>query len=318
MDIKNEIMTLIISNYIFYTLRQIACRSCFCCLLFLVFVLPLSYLKDTQAKTLFLTTLEAERGDIGAQYELGIRYFYGQDVKRDAELGLQWLETAASNRSIRAFNRLGFLYLNGAGVRKNEKKALGYFEKSAHENNPEGQFNLAYLYQNGIGTAVDLSRAFQWYMLAAEQDFAEAQYNVGLMLMRGEGVIRDIIAGIDWLKKAGSIGFGKAYHAIGILFYSDLPNVPRHLDSSRLYFYKAIENNYKPSGVNLGMMHTNGLGGAQNHITALALLKWSESEDTFVKEKIYELEAQLNAQQEQQADQLYLALRNQQFNVLLQ
>jgi TPR repeat protein len=300
---------------------KLVSRYFLCLLLTLLLVVgtfSLSPQNKAHAKTLFLTTLEAERGNTGAQYDLGLRYFYGRGTERDTEKGLDWLNRAAENGSTLALNRLGFLYLNGVGVRQNNDKAFSYFKESAHAGSTVGQFNFGYVNQFGIGVEPDPAIAFQWYLIAAKKDHVSAQYNVGLMLLRGQGVIRDHVAAIQWLKKAGNLGSGEALHAIGTLFFGDFPSIPRHLDSARLYFLKAVEQDYRPSGLNLGIMMARGLGGKTEPTKAYALLKWSNQDHSLVNREIEKLENSFNSTQFESSDIVYLALKNKRYGILLQ
>lgn len=76
---------------------------------------------------------KAERGDAGAQGELGIIYWTGSHgVAEDGEKALYWLKKAAAQNDINAMEALGKIYRNGfAGVKKDDKEADYWFNKRA-------------------------------------------------------------------------------------------------------------------------------------------------------------------------------------------
>jgi TPR repeat protein len=89
-------------------------------------------LKDT---AFFETTKAlAEKGNIQAQYTLGVMYSYGVGIKRrDLKEGLRWDRKSADQGGAYAPYRLGLMYANGVRVSKSHKEAVKWYRKSAEQ-----------------------------------------------------------------------------------------------------------------------------------------------------------------------------------------
>lgn len=57
-----------------------------------------------------------EKGDVEAQYALGLMYYYGEHVDVDYVQAKIWYEKAANNNDSRAQVKLGAMYSNGIGL----------------------------------------------------------------------------------------------------------------------------------------------------------------------------------------------------------
>lgn len=60
----------------------------------------------------------AERGDVKAQFELGLAYARGVGIERDFAQAAVWYRKAALQRDIGAMNNLGVFYIQGTGVKQ--------------------------------------------------------------------------------------------------------------------------------------------------------------------------------------------------------
>jgi len=61
------------------------------------------------------TRADAERGDVVAQYNLGMMYADGRGVAQDDAQALTWFRKAADQGNAGAQDKLGFMYVNGRG-----------------------------------------------------------------------------------------------------------------------------------------------------------------------------------------------------------
>src|SRR5258708_1268707 len=93
----------------------------------------------------------ADKGNMDAQFEMGIRCLGGEGFPKDPGKGAEWLKKAADQQHTGAMNALGTLYDEGVGVAKDEKKAFEWYQKSAKYGFPLAQQNLAECYENGKG-----------------------------------------------------------------------------------------------------------------------------------------------------------------------
>ncbi len=97
---------------------------------------------------------------------------------KNYEQAFKWLTVADQNGSMGAKYSLGMMYYTGTGVEKDAKRAFDYFTKAAAKDHAKAQYNLGVLYDRGEGTAQDYGKAFEWFSRAAEQGYPPAEYNL--------------------------------------------------------------------------------------------------------------------------------------------
>ncbi len=122
---------------------------------------------------------EAEGGDAKAQNSLGVMYYTGEAISKDA---------------------------SGKTLSNDPEKAAAWFHRSAAQGYADAQFNLGLLYANGEGVPKDPAKAVELFQKAADQGNADAQNNLGVMYYAGEGVPRDTAKATEWFKKAAAQG----------------------------------------------------------------------------------------------------------------
>ena len=66
-----------------------------------------------------------------------------------------------------AQNNLGVMYERGDGVLKDYKEAVKWYRKAANQGNASAQNNLGVMYENGQGVLKDKVQAHMWYNLAS-------------------------------------------------------------------------------------------------------------------------------------------------------
>ena len=117
----------------------------------------------------------AEKGDAGAQYNLGLMYEQGYGVTPDIKKATAWFEKAAEQGEANAQYRLGSLYYHGQGVPRNVQLAAAWYKKAAEQGHPQAQAALGNLYLSGEGVSRDSSKAAYWHkkslQLKKQSDF---------------------------------------------------------------------------------------------------------------------------------------------------
>ena len=121
------------------------------------------HFEETQAK--------AEQGDAEAQYGLGICYYDGLGVTKNAVEAVKWFRKAAEQNDAEAQEELGGCYERGEGVAKDEGEAVKWFRKAAEQNSASAQYVLGIRYNKGQGVAKDEGEAVKWFRKAAEQNY---------------------------------------------------------------------------------------------------------------------------------------------------
>ncbi len=120
----------------------------------------------------------AAAGDAEAQYELGICYLNGEDIKLDEEAAVLWFQISAKQGYAEAQSVLGECYHFGAGVEQNMEEAVKWYRLAAEQGLVEAQYNLGYACQFGVGVEQNYEEAVKWYRLAAEQGHKYAKNKV--------------------------------------------------------------------------------------------------------------------------------------------
>jgi len=109
----------------------------------------------------------ADRGNVAAQFQLGLMYRDGIGVQQDQTQSLKWFEWAADNQYPAAQVLVGTMYEHGTGVEKNAGKAAGWFQKAAEHGNAEAQYKLSMMFMNGEGgLKQDWEQAYFWCLLS--------------------------------------------------------------------------------------------------------------------------------------------------------
>jgi hypothetical protein len=145
---------------------------------------------------------DAKKGDVAAQYKLGLAYADAYRVKRDYGQAVEWLEQAGRQGHPMAQVYLGKMFYTGVNAGKDLDKAADWLEMAAETGDPEAQALTGNLYNNGEGRPRDFAKAAFWYRAAAEQGDAKAQYNLGALYHNGEGVEQDVVRAFQWISLA--------------------------------------------------------------------------------------------------------------------
>ena len=131
---------------------------------------------------------DAEAGDAKAQTTLGIMYFTGEAISKDASgkvlnndaaKAAAWFHRAALQGNADAQFNLGLMYAAGqGGLAKDSVKAVDLFRKAALQGNADAQNNLGAMYHMGEGIKQDYAEAKKWYAKSAAQGNVDAQANL--------------------------------------------------------------------------------------------------------------------------------------------
>jgi TPR repeat protein len=76
------------------------------------------------------------------------------------------MNRAADKGNIQAMLELGVRYQVSTSLENGEEMAFLWFQKAAMSGSPVGQYNLARLYESGKQTPVDLVKAYVWMTLS--------------------------------------------------------------------------------------------------------------------------------------------------------
>ncbi len=224
-----------------------------------------------EGKWLALVTKMAEEGNIGAQFALAEYYTDGDEVERDRELAIHWLEKVVEDYNLDGSARridgdllvmLADLYMEEPSTVERQRKAFKLYLDGAGVGHFESLLNAAGCYASGIGTEQDMRKAFPLYLEAA-QDTAKASsqlyYGVGMAYADGEVVAEDAEQAVRWIKQAVMLNNTEALHKMGH-FYSDGYGVDKDPQKAFELYMKASEKGSLESVVHVADMLTDGIG----------------------------------------------------------
>ena len=129
-----------------------------------------------------------DKGDAETQFQMGLLYFNGQNVRQDYVMARRWFEKAAAQNHPESQKNLGVIYAQGYGVQQDYNIARQWWEQAAAQNHSGAQVYLGCLYANGHGIPRNYKLAKYWLTEAAAQGDATALYSLGVMYEHGLGV----------------------------------------------------------------------------------------------------------------------------------
>lgn len=110
------------------------------------------------------TQKRAAKGEAEYQYDLGMMYIKGRDLKQDTAEGLKWLKLAAAQKNADACYQLGRMYNEGETVEKNDAESIKWFILAGEAGSGEAQQALGTAYKDGTdGAKKDLKEAAKWF-----------------------------------------------------------------------------------------------------------------------------------------------------------
>ncbi len=148
----------------------------------------------------------AAAGDIGAAYEVALRFAEGRGVPVNLTEAAYWFERAASKGLAPAQFRYASMLEKGQGVKKDLNQARQLYLAAAAKGHAKAMHNLAVLYAEGIDGKPDYGTAVKWFREAAQQGIADSQYNLGVLCARGLGTEVNFAESYKWFALAAARG----------------------------------------------------------------------------------------------------------------
>lgn len=179
----------------------------FRCLLIAIFMLCGCV---TTPKHVSRTMEMAERGDVQAQYQLGLNYTNGTGVAQDYSKGAQWFLKAALQGKADAQFMTGVAYAAGRGVPRDPAIAYEWFDKAANQGHPAALYQKADALANGRGVGKNVTASVKSYEKAARLGHVESKYALGVLLLTGRTGKADKITGNAWILSAADDGYKDA------------------------------------------------------------------------------------------------------------
>lgn len=214
----------------------------------------------------------AELDNASAQSGLARMYLNGIGVKQDDKMALLWFEKAVTQELASAQNTLGWMYNTGRGVEEDLVQAVEWYRKSAEQGNVVAQNNLGNMYRDGKGVSQDDKEAVEWYRKSAEQNYSDGQLNLGWMYERGRGVDQSDIEAVEWYRKSAEQGNAMAQNNLGFM-YQYGRGISQDYEKAVEWYRKAVKQGNINAQGNLGYMYHHGTGVAMDYVKAFELYR---------------------------------------------
>ncbi len=225
----------------------------------------------------------AEGGDQEALYELGARFYSGDDVEQDKERAESLLLRAALRQHAEAAKLLGCLYerrlkeLPPADPRRHKvaRRSIACFRLASIHGAPDGALLVATCYSTGIHCKVDDARAVRWLRQGALAGHREAQFELGVMLQTGKGVAQDEVEAVEWFRRAAAQQYEHALLRLGFA-HLEGRGASRRKDLAVSYFRKAAELGNSDGADKFAQCLAAGEGIPQDDVAAVAWFRHAE------------------------------------------
>ena len=132
-----------------------------------------------------------------------------EDIPRDIEKALSFLQLSADQGNQFAQYQLGRLYLGeNEDIPKDIEKALSFLQLSADQGNQFAQYQLGKLYLGkDEDTPKDTQKALSFLQLSADQGNSFAMYQLGGLYFYGdEGIPKDMDKALFYLQASAELG----------------------------------------------------------------------------------------------------------------
>ncbi|KAI8885317.1 HCP-like protein [Backusella circina FSU 941] len=185
--------------------------------------LDISHMADLEnIETLKVLAKHALVGDGNGMYQIGLKYYSGEDFVLDQDIGFKWIHNAAKAELPEAKIKIAEMYAEGDAVEQNYYIASLWCKKSTKKRNGKAQCNLGILYDKGLGVRKDPLEASKWFELSADQGNSEAQFELGLLRYYGRGLSQSYEEAIEWYRLSAIKGNVDAFYVLGQLFWNGL------------------------------------------------------------------------------------------------
>lgn len=224
------------------------------------------------AKAFKLLSGAAARGNVEAQYYLGILYRSGEGVAQDLTAAFNWFLAAAEKNHVGAQYELARAYSRGEGTQKDDVQGWRWLTEAANAGHSEAQFFAGMAHDTGNGAAQNTQQAINWYRRAAEQGHIVAQRRLGEIYLNGRGVEPNVSEATRWLGQAAQAGDMRSVYILGRA-YGGQSGVPANPKRAWEFFNQAAQGGYAPAFTAMAQMLEAGFAGAVDMVQVVTLYR---------------------------------------------
>ncbi len=158
------------------------------CISFLLFFSFISYAQSNVIKNYGVVMTAFSLSLTNTLYLNGLNFLKEDNITCPGVMcvdgGIENLKTFVEKGSVGAQFELAIKYYLGRGVEQNFEQAVYWYGQSAEQGHAFFQYNLAGMYYEGKGVEQSHEQAIHWYRQAAEQGYTEAQSALDRLLKK--------------------------------------------------------------------------------------------------------------------------------------
>ena len=139
-----------------------------------------------------------------AKYRLGKMFLRGEDVTKNIDYALVWLEAAVSDGNQYAEYLLGKTLLQETDIEQDLPRAEELLKRSSDKGNRYAKYMLGKAYLDGVLLLQNIPEAIRLLTESADKHFAPAQYILGKLLYRREIIPQDLERAVGYLERAAA------------------------------------------------------------------------------------------------------------------
>lgn len=205
-----------------------------------------------------------------AKYRLGKMFLRGEDVPKNIDYALRWLEESVSEGNQYAEYLLGKTFLRGEDVDQDLPRAELLLRRSSDQGNRYASYTLGKTLLDGELLLQNIPEAIRLLTASADKGFAAGQYQMGKLLYRGEVVPQDVSRAIEYLERSAEQKNPYAAYLAGKLRLTEaeLKDVLRAIRD----FEIATENGNDYAEYQLGKIYLYGKEVERDYEKAIAYL----------------------------------------------
>lgn len=205
-----------------------------------------------------------------AEMRLSTMIAQGKAPGTQAE-SLRLLTLAADKGVPEAVNMLGVLYVQGNWVPRDGVRAQQLFLQAHQMGLAEATYNLSMTYADGVAGNADIVKSTDLLRQAAEHGYAKAYHLLSTRYAEGRGVSRDLAKAREWLNKSVMAGNPEGENMYGNLLLHGAEGIARDVASAKLWFEKAAAQGHAGAMNNLGVLLLDGTCGQRDEAQAARL-----------------------------------------------
>lgn len=228
-----------------------------------------------------------------AKYRLGKMFLRGDDVPKNVDYALWWLEESVSENNQFAEYLLGKAYLKGEDVEQDLIRAEELLRKSSAQGNKYAKYTLGKAYLDGELFMQNIPEAIKLLTKSADKGFAPAQYLLGKLLYKGEIMPQDLGKAIDYLEKAAGQKNPYAAYLAGKIWFAE--DTVKDISKAIRSFEIVAENGNDYAEYMLGKIYLYGKEVARDYDKAIDYLTASaEHGNQYAKQLLHSIKTNRN------------------------